>query len=352
MIVLSERLQEMANNILPGESMADIGTDHGYLPLYLYEKNVNNGSKSESELLNESKVESGDNGNAIEKHRPIYILTDVSKGSLDKAKENYIKYFCEGDTSKLQFNNPSVQKDLNANKTIDGHSHLSFRLGDGLEPLEYGEVDAVVMAGMGGLLMAEIMDWDTAKTLSFKKYILQPRNNGGALRRYLYEHNIAVEKLLIVPEDKRYCEIMVCTTPFKGKGTIGNVIDNSTDNSTDSSTGNATDDSIGNAIDDRVDTSNNVRSMFNEKAVDLRDSNHISDEEFDFPDVLKDNLKETSGKLAENTRNYLLNSMEIEQRIVDNIRAGRKANNEPETDPAIEFREKRIKRLKKLLDNN
>ena len=92
--------------------------------------------------------------------------------------------------------------------------------------------------------------------------------------------------------------------------------------------------------------------MFNEKAVDLRDSSHISDEEFDFPDVLKDNLKETSGKLAENTRNYLLNSMEIEKRIVDNIRAGRKANNEPETDPAIEFREKRIKRLKQLLDYN
>ena len=259
MIVLSERLQEMANNIEKGEKVADIGTDHGYLPLYLYEKGIS----------------------------PVVILTDVSKGSLDKAIENYNK--------------------LIGNKDYDFGSNPIFRLGDGLEPLEYGEVDAITIAGMGGLLMTEIMDWDFSKTLSYKKYILQPRNNGGALRRYLYEHGIEVEKLIIVPEDSRFAEIMVCRTPASKES-------------------------------DPL------------SPLQIKDSSEISDLEFDFPDILRENLGSGSHKLNENTRNYLVNAMEMEARIVDNIKAGRRANSEPETDGAIEFRENRIERIKYILN--
>ena len=98
-------------------------------------------------------------------------------------------------------------KELFPNEKID------LRLGDGLEPLDCFEVDTVVMAGIGGNLIVNIMEWNLEKTISFKKFILQPRNNGGGLRRFLYEHGFLIEKLEIVPEDKRYCEIMTVLSP-------------------------------------------------------------------------------------------------------------------------------------------
>ena len=146
MIVLSERLQEMANNIDKGEKVADIGTDHGYLPLYLYERGIS----------------------------PVVILTDVSKGSLDKAIENFTKLIGnkDYDLGSKSGSEPDSKLDSKSDSKpgMDGPNEItasnpSFRLGDGLEPLEYGEVDAITIPGMGGLLMTEIMDWDFSKTL-------------------------------------------------------------------------------------------------------------------------------------------------------------------------------------------
>ena len=60
MIKLSERLECIANRIDKGETVADIGTDHGYLPIYLWENKIS----------------------------PKVIMADISKGSLQKAKDN------------------------------------------------------------------------------------------------------------------------------------------------------------------------------------------------------------------------------------------------------------------------
>jgi len=155
MINLSERLLTIANMIDKGETVADIGTDHGYLPIYLL----------------------------LEDRSPSAILADISKGSLAKAKENCQEYLCG-------------QK-------------VSFREGDGLEVLEAGEVDAVILAGVGGLLTIEILDWDLAKSHSFGKLILQPRNNGGALRKYLCANGFSIDDYRIVPEGSRFSEIML-----------------------------------------------------------------------------------------------------------------------------------------------
>ena len=56
---LTPRLQKIADEIKPGETMADIGTDHGFLPLFLWEQGIS----------------------------PQVIMADISKGSLDKAAE-------------------------------------------------------------------------------------------------------------------------------------------------------------------------------------------------------------------------------------------------------------------------
>ena len=245
MIILTPRLKAMADNIDSNESFADIGTDHGYLPLYFLEKDKNQDRK--------------------------IIMSDVNEGPLKKARDNYSRLF------PYEF----------------GNNRIQLRLGDGIDVLEKGEVDVVVIAGMGGLLMKEILDWDISKTLSFPKYILQPRNNGGALRRYLYEIGFSIEKLFVMPEEKRFSEIMICYAP----------------------------------------------RMYS----DRKDSSEIEDLSFDFPDLLLE-------KPNTFTKEYLENQIEIETRIINNIINGKNKSDDFSGEGAITYRNNRISRINELLN--
>ena len=138
MLKLSDRLLKLAEKVNNGESVLDVGTDHGYLPLYLWEKGISN----------------------------KLILSDISEGSLKKAEEDAKEYF------------PDVEFDL--------------RIGDGLKVVEPKEVDTVVMAGMGGILIKDILDFDIQKSWTFEKYILQPRKHVGRLRHYLLYHSFKI----------------------------------------------------------------------------------------------------------------------------------------------------------------
>ena len=232
MVILTERLDTIAKNINKGERVADIGTDHGYLPLYLIENNLSD----------------------------QVIFTDVSKGSLSKAEENAKRLFPD--------------------KSFD------FRIGNGLDPIELGEVDTIVMAGIGGILVTEILDWNIKKSLSFGKYILQPRNNSGILRRYLTEHGFVIESNLVVPEDRRFSEIIVTVPPENYTGIT--VTDN------------------------------------------------IPDVMFDFPDSL-------SNKITGYEKDYLKACLSQEETILQKIIAGSGEAN-------IESRQARIDRINALLD--
>ena len=155
---LSERLQYIANEIKKGETMADIGTDHGFLPLYLLEKNK----------------------------CPKVIMTDISGGSLKKAEVN-----C---------------------KLVKPRGDYELRLGNGIDVLCDGEVDTVVIAGMGGLLIADILEWNLKKSHSISRYILQPRNNPGRLRHFLDCNGFHIVKEGLVREGKFICEIITVET--------------------------------------------------------------------------------------------------------------------------------------------
>ena len=158
--MLSKRLQTIANQIQKGQTMADIGTDHGFLPLYLWEHKV----------------------------CPKVIMTDVSEASLNKAREAFIAYF-------------EVNKDVH------------FRCGDGLVVLEKSEVNVIVIAGMGGVLMTHILGQDLTKSLSFDKYILQPRNGSGKLRFWLEKMGFEIVSECLAEEGKFICEILIVTPP-------------------------------------------------------------------------------------------------------------------------------------------
>lgn len=151
---LTPRLQKIADEIKPGETMADIGTDHGFLPLFLWEQGIS----------------------------PQVIMADISKGSLDKAAEN-----C---------------------RLLAPDTDFDLRLGSGLEVLAPGEVDTVVMAGIGGNLICELLGKDLQKSWSFPKYILQPRRHIGRLRFWLYDNGFSITNEQLVREGKFICEVL------------------------------------------------------------------------------------------------------------------------------------------------
>ncbi|MCR5481560.1 MAG: class I SAM-dependent methyltransferase [Clostridia bacterium] len=161
---LSDRLMMIAEETEKGQIVADIGTDHGFLPLFLIESGI----------------------------APKAILADISKGSLEKARqnvENYIQSCPQEERTCLR-------------KCFD------FRLGDGLSVIAESEADTVVIAGMGGILMAQILLADLRKTFSFKRLILQPRNKAGHLMHILEKNGIKVEKEQLVREGRFICEII------------------------------------------------------------------------------------------------------------------------------------------------
>ena len=83
-----------------------------------------------------------------------------------------------------------------------------FRLGDGLDTISKGEVDIVIIAGLGGHTIVEILDTDISKSKSYKRLILQPRKHSGALRHYLYTHGWDIKDEILCKEGKFECEIV------------------------------------------------------------------------------------------------------------------------------------------------
>lgn len=134
-VVLDARLQAVADLVPSGLRVADIGTDHGYLPVYL--------------------VASG--------KCPSAIAGDKSAQSCAKAETTVLHYGCA--------------------------PYIQTRVGDGLQIVAAGEVDVVVMAGMGGWLMIDILEAAPQVLSSVQSLVLQPQKNSEQLRRWLETHS-------------------------------------------------------------------------------------------------------------------------------------------------------------------
>lgn len=152
---LSDRLLAIANLIDKNNTIADIGTDHGYIPVY---------------LLNNDIIQ-------------YAIAADINKGPLDNAK-----------------------KEVRLNKL---ENKIDLRLGSGLTVLEEGEVDEAIIAGMGGVLISEILETSKKVAKSLKKIILQPMQASDELRKYLCENGYEIIDETLVREDFRLYEIIV-----------------------------------------------------------------------------------------------------------------------------------------------
>lgn len=160
MIRLSERLQGIADWIEPGSRVADIGTDHGYIPIWL--------------------KQTGNSG---------YIVAgDINEGPLFKMRDHMDRWL-EGD-----------------------EEGIFLRRGSGLNVIETGEVDTAVIAGMGGLLMIDILGEDPEKTASVKRFLLQPRNAQDKLRKWLLDRGFTIADEKLVRESRFVWEILLVET--------------------------------------------------------------------------------------------------------------------------------------------
>ena len=161
---LTDRLLKIASLVTEGKRVADIGTDHGYIPVY---------------LLNQGKV-------------PYAILADVNKGPLENARG-----------------------EVRHNKLLD---KVDLRLGSGIEVLEKGEVDEVIIAGMGGILISGLLEAKLEVAHSVDKLILQPMQAQNELRKYLLNNGFEILDEVLVKEDFRIYEIIIAK--YTGKNTV------------------------------------------------------------------------------------------------------------------------------------
>lgn len=151
---LSKRLQAVADLISFGMTVADIGTDHGYIPIYL--------------------IETGKSTKAL--------AMDVNEGPLLRAAEHIREHRLDG--------------------------QIETRQSDGVKKLQVGECDCVVIAGMGGALTIKILEEGETVFRCLKEVVLQPQSEISKVRAYLNTHGYVVVAEDMVYEDGKFYPMM------------------------------------------------------------------------------------------------------------------------------------------------
>ncbi len=151
---LSKRMQRLASLVTEENRLADIGTDHAYIPIFLVQQ----------------------------KKTKYAFAMDINPGPLSRAREHI-------EASGLA-------------------TYIETRLSDGLDKLEADEADTVLIAGMGGRLMIHILDGGAHCLDTVKELILQPQSDIEEVRRWLYQHHYHIITEDIVLEDGKYYPMM------------------------------------------------------------------------------------------------------------------------------------------------
>lgn len=174
---LSNRLQAVADLLDSHEAIADIGCDHGFVSIYLIESNK------------ASRV----------------LAMDVNKGPLERAAEHV------------------NEKRLS--------TYIETRLSDGAKALEFIkdengtsklEVQAALIAGMGGRLMIRIIQDSFDKFTSMEEFVLQPQSEIPKVRAFVRQMGYHIEKENMILEDGKYYPMMKVV---RGNGNTGKMDD-------------------------------------------------------------------------------------------------------------------------------
>ena len=149
--MLSARLEAIASLVEAGSRPIDIGCDHAYLPIELVAAGI----------------------------CPEAVVTDISPGAIARAEDNIA-------AAHLQ-------------------DRIKARCADGLDGYERGEADLLIISGMGGPLMIDILEKHEDLLADFRQMILSPQSEVPVVRRWLKEHGykLAAERM-VRDQDKYY----------------------------------------------------------------------------------------------------------------------------------------------------
>ncbi len=151
---LSKRMRLLASKVTEGNRLADVGTDHGYIPIALI----------------------------LEKKIPSAIAMDVNQGPLERARAHIHTYRLD--------------------------TYIDARLSDGLHGLKPGEADTVLIAGMGGALTVRILREGAHCLDTIKELILQPQSEIYLVRKYICGHGFCIVEEDMVKEDGKYYSVI------------------------------------------------------------------------------------------------------------------------------------------------
>jgi len=151
---LTPRLKAIADWIQPGQKVGDVGSDHGYLMTYLVDQEI---------------IKWG-------------VASDINEGPVLNCKKTVASYGFE--------------------------DQIDIRLGGGLLPYKMNEIESVVIAGMGGELIRDILIESDPIARKISHLYLQPMTGQDVLREWLLDHGYEIVKEKTVWEDNRCYEIL------------------------------------------------------------------------------------------------------------------------------------------------
>lgn len=153
---LSQRLESLAAFVPQGARLADIGSDHAYLPLYLVEK---------------GQID-------------FAVAGEVVQGPYQSALQNVSQ---SGQSKTIQ-----------------------VRLANGLAAIEVEDrINTVTIAGMGGRLIRDILESGQSRLAGVERLVLQPNNREPEVRKWLMDHGFRLVAERIVEENQKIYEILV-----------------------------------------------------------------------------------------------------------------------------------------------
>ena len=144
---ISKRLKAISNFITDNSNVIDVGCDHALLDIYLFnnKKNIK------------------------------LIASDINSGPLEQAKKNIEKYGC----------------------------NIKVKLGSGISTIEK-DTDTIVIAGMGGDTIIDILNDDLEKLDNIKNLVISPQSEWKKTREFICELGFIIEDEIIIEEHNKF----------------------------------------------------------------------------------------------------------------------------------------------------